>query len=639
MEGVRMKGNFVRLFLFSALVFLALGSVLAASTVRKGSSPPPADPLDLDQVFHEVNRVELLMTNWGIIGQDVMTGTGAGFWPYGSGDTYVFGTGLWIGGIADVNNDGTTDTVTALAYAPSEGLSEHAEGRFGQESSDPLARIFDSRDPTDLAEWPPEFRFPGGDPIVLSQQDLVTIYNDDSGTPAGAFALGVQVNQRSMAFSGKVAGTSVDAIYFVWTIVNISDSLPTGPYTIEGMHVGYCADVDLGPSSTEDKTSFIPYVVEESDTVLLNTAVAWDANLSETGFTGQPGILGFSFDETQVPGSIVHFTFMSNPGITAPRPDPEASEDEAQFRILSCLGGECEEHDLATDIRFVLSMGPVDLAPGETQRIRGVLFFASPFAEPTALLMTGEPPRIDPYQEGMANFIVVAKEVKRALTDGAAPSPFDIFRVSLHEDTTDSLGPYTIHAGITDSTGLETATLHYSTDGGGTFTPVAMTLSPTVLFNYTGDIPGQPWNSTVLYYVEAMDSAGVTLTDPATAPDSVYSFDIVEGSGIDGDEPQGPGTPRAMALAQNYPNPFNPTTMITFTMPGAAGEKKHAAVEIFDTRGKRVRTLFEGELEPGTHAMSWNGRTSSGESTGSGIYLYRLSVDGESVSRKMVLLK
>jgi flagellar hook assembly protein FlgD len=94
-----------------------------------------------------------------------------------------------------------------------------------------------------------------------------------------------------------------------------------------------------------------------------------------------------------------------------------------------------------------------------------------------------------------------------------------------------------------------------------------------------------------------------------------------------------------MALAQNYPNPFNPTTMITFTVPGAAGEKKHAAVEIFDTRGKRVRTLFEGELEPGTHAMSWNGRTSSGESTGSGIYLYRLSVDGESVSRKMVLLK
>lgn len=136
-----------------------------------------------------------------------------------------------------------------------------------------------------------------------------------------------------------------------------------------------------------------------------------------------------------------------------------------------------------------------------------------------------------------------------------------------------------------------------------------------------------------------MDSADVELTDPATAPDSVYSFDIIEGTGIEDGEPQGPGTPRAILLAQNYPNPFNPTTVITFTVPGGLGERKHAAVEVFDTRGKRVRTLFEGDLAPGTHVLSWDGRTNAGESAGSGIYLYRLRVDGESVARKMLLLK
>jgi hypothetical protein len=507
MEGDRMTGNTIRrrrphvLFLLPALILLTSGSLFAGLATSRGASPPPEQPLDIDQVWHEVNRVELLITNWGVIGQDVLTQSAAGFWPYGSADGYVFGTGLWIGGIADVNDDGTIDTVTAMGYAPSEGITEYAEGRVNQDTSDPLARIFDSRDPTDLSEWPDEFRTPGGDPVVLSQQDLVTIYNDDSGIPGGAFALGIQVNQRSMAFSGKIAGTSVDAIYFVWTVVNISDSLPDGPYTIEDMYLGFCADLDLGGTADDDMTSFIPYVVEEGDTVLLNTAVAWDRNLSEAGFIGQPGIVGFSFDETQVPGSSVHYTFMSNPGIPQPRPDPEAAEDEVQYRILACLDGACEEHDIATDIRFVLSMGPVDLAPGESQRYRAVFFFASPFVEPTGLFVTGEPLRIDPYQEGMANFLVAAKEVKQALVSGAVPSPFDIFRTSLHEDTTDSLGPYTIHAGITDSTGLKSVTLHYSTDGGGTSTPVAM--GPTLLFNYSGDIPGQPWNTNILYYVEA----------------------------------------------------------------------------------------------------------------------------------------
>ncbi|MFQ6103313.1 MAG: FlgD immunoglobulin-like domain containing protein [Candidatus Glassbacteria bacterium] len=625
------------LILCLTAAFLSSADSYAKLTGEKELSPPSPVPLDLSQVWHNENECEVLITNVGPIGQNLLTGSGAGFWPTGSGNSYIFGNGLWIGGIADVNGDQVPDTITVIGYDPSQGQTEFREGRVGQSTSDPLARVFDSRDSTDLEEWPDEFRNPGGDPLVLSQQDLVTIYNDISGEPLGAYRLGIQVNQRSMAFTGKVAGVSVHALYFIWTIVNMSDSLPDGPYTIEDMYVGHQADIDIGGTATDDMTSFIPTFVEDADTILLNTAVTWDATFFEVGFDGEVGLLGFTFDETMAPGADVNYTFMSNPSNNQPRPDPNPADDIEQYNILACLDGQCEEHDIATDIRFVLSIGPVDLAPGEVQRYRAVLFFADPFAEPTGLSMPGDPPRVDPYQQAMANFIQVAKEVKESLRTGVFPSPFTIFRTSIHEDTADTTGPYTIHTGITDSIGLKEATLHYSTDGGSTFNPVAM--SPSAILNYSGDIPGQPSETTVLYYVEATDSADVVLTDPANAPDSVYSFLVEVPSGIDTNDPAGPGIPQAVSLGQNYPNPFNPSTVITFTIAGNENGKSSLTLEIFDTRGRLVRTLIDGRLDPGTHQVTWDGKNESGESAGSGIYIYRLKVDGVIMSRKMVLLK
>jgi hypothetical protein len=636
-----MDRHIVRNTTLSTLVVIAVialtGSSFAGLAGAARTSPPLRDPVDLDQVYHDENQVELLITNIGMIGQNPLNGSAAGFWPTGSGNSYIFGSGIWVGGIADVDGDGTPDTVAVMGYDPSNGETEFGEGRVGQSTSDPLARVFDSRDSTDIAEWPDEFRDQFGEPRVLSQQDLVTIYNDLNGQPLGARRLAIQVNQRSMAFSGKVAGTSVHAIYFVWTVVNRSDSVPDGPYTIEDLYLGFINDADVGdvPNASDDMTSFIPSIAEDGDTTVLNAAVAWDQALSEVGYDAV-GLVGFMFDESLLPDGDVNYTFMSNPGIPQPRPDPEPSDDTEVYEILACLDDQCQELDIATDIRFLLSLGPVDLAPGEIQRYRGVLFFAYPFADPSSLEVAGDPPRIDPYQEGLANFIQVAKEVKLGLSVGGFPSPFDLFRASLHADVADTTGPYTIHTGITDSSGLKEATLRYSVDGGASYTPVAM--SPSIFLDYSGNIPGQPGETTVLYYVEATDSADVVLTDPATAPDSVYSFLVMTPSSID-DEPFGSGIPRAVALGQNYPNPFNPMTVITFEVPEGSRNSRRAVLEVFDTRGRMVRRLFDGEVRAGSHEVVWNGTTDTGGKAGSGIYLYRLTVAGETVSRKMVLLK
>ena len=88
-------------------------------------------------------------------------------------------------------------------------------------------------------------------------------------------------------------------------------------------------------------------------------------------------------------------------------------------------------------------------------------------------------------------------------------------------------------------------------------------------------------------------------------------------------------------LAQNSPNPFNPQTKIAFTI-GLAGR---ASIEIYDLRGRLVRTLLRGEVVVGPQEVIWNGHDNQGRQVSSGIYFYRLVSMDAVETRKMVVLK
>ncbi|HQO09557.1 MAG TPA: choice-of-anchor J domain-containing protein [Clostridiales bacterium] len=88
--------------------------------------------------------------------------------------------------------------------------------------------------------------------------------------------------------------------------------------------------------------------------------------------------------------------------------------------------------------------------------------------------------------------------------------------------------------------------------------------------------------------------------------------------------------PENTELYQNYPNPFNPETTIRYSLSKDA----HVKLTIFDIAGREVAGLAETK-QAGNHEYKFNG----GNLT-SGLYFYRLSVDGKTVqSRKMMLLK
>lgn len=93
--------------------------------------------------------------------------------------------------------------------------------------------------------------------------------------------------------------------------------------------------------------------------------------------------------------------------------------------------------------------------------------------------------------------------------------------------------------------------------------------------------------------------------------------------------------PLRTALLQNVPNPFNPGTQIRFDLRHLSPVR----LQIFDLRGRLVRTLVNTTLPPARHEVIWNGVDDSGRSVPSGAYIYRLQTPERVLSRKMALLR
>lgn len=104
-----------------------------------------------------------------------------------------------------------------------------------------------------------------------------------------------------------------------------------------------------------------------------------------------------------------------------------------------------------------------------------------------------------------------------SLTDIAGPV---IENVSQPGTTSDTGGPYTIGADINDFSTVDSAVLYYRTNNGA-WTPVAMSGG---FGYYTANIPGQPANTQIDYYVWAEDGIGLESTDPMGAPGFYYTL-------------------------------------------------------------------------------------------------------------------
>jgi hypothetical protein len=88
---------------------------------------------------------------------------------------------------------------------------------------------------------------------------------------------------------------------------------------------------------------------------------------------------------------------------------------------------------------------------------------------------------------------------------------------------------------------------------------------------------------------------------------------------------------KEFSLFQNYPNPFNPVTTIKYSLPVSGS----VTIKIYDVLGNEITTLINNVIkEPGYHSLEFNAKLLP-----SGIYFYKLTTNGFSFTRKLMLLK
>ncbi len=82
------------------------------------------------------------------------------------------------------------------------------------------------------------------------------------------------------------------------------------------------------------------------------------------------------------------------------------------------------------------------------------------------------------------------------------------------------------------------------------------------------------------------------------------------------------------SVSPNYPNPFNKTTEFNVTLPQAS----MVSVDVFNMLGQKVWSMMPGKMGAGVNVVSINAASLS-----AGIYFYRVTVNQNSITQKMVV--
>ncbi|MDH4038791.1 MAG: T9SS type A sorting domain-containing protein [Candidatus Krumholzibacteria bacterium] len=88
-----------------------------------------------------------------------------------------------------------------------------------------------------------------------------------------------------------------------------------------------------------------------------------------------------------------------------------------------------------------------------------------------------------------------------------------------------------------------------------------------------------------------------------------------------------------LQVVANAPNPFGENTVVEFGLPA----RGRVSIAVYDVAGRRVYARDAGELAAGWHRLPFDGLDSQGHRLASGVYFYRVSVNGETATHKMVI--
>ena len=150
----------------------------------------------------------------------------------------------------------------------------------------------------------------------------------------------------------------------------------------------------------------------------------------------------------------------------------------------------------------------------------------------------------------------------------------------------------------------------------------------------TGPLSFEPSNPT-----EGIKEAVVTYTPDFTGRDSTYTLRVEATDGSNNEmEPYEVSfrvtADQTIRDVYPYPNPMSTNTTFAFRVEGGrTKDLRNFRLRIYTVSGRLIREFDERDLQTGAlrvgwNLLPWNGRDEDGDRVATGVYLYRVSVDG-----------
>jgi len=237
---------------------------------------------------HNINQIEMCISNFGKFGQDETGGNAGMWWPAYTNQNYIYGAGIWFGTIDSV----TGDTLVTIGYGPSGGQSEFVPGFNNMPINHPNAIIY-----MYPANWPaPQDTFPMAPQDTVSHQDSWCCFNDcDSNyhMPGDTRPIGIEVYQT--VYDWDIIEVE-DMIFLTYDIKNVSG------HNLHNCYLGIATDCDIGNEAGvgNDICTFIierTYIINSDTIIIDDVAYQWQDE-EETGWNSFPGVIGIDLLQT-----------------------------------------------------------------------------------------------------------------------------------------------------------------------------------------------------------------------------------------------------------------------------------------------------------------------------------------------------
>lgn len=368
--------------------------------VDSGYNPNGVFVLDGSYVMN-VGEAQINITNWGLIGSTYSltrpwSDSPSCQWPAGSGNEYLWGAGLWVGGVVLgerlVSSGGWGSEVYPLDEVE-HTIYEAVGGRLIRPAGNPDAsgrRVPEPSPDDDEDGLIDEEILNGfdddGDGLIdedfaqIGNQMMVLTNYDNTRRAREAFPdhtpMNLEIVQTSFQWENDLVD---DFVGFDYKITNV------GVTNIEKVYIGFFADSDIGPrglsgAADDDMAGSWPEtpgsvgLVRGSDGAWAPVQVAYMYDASETDLLdGYFGIvfLGHDVDPTgqRAPTTVGMRTYQAFQGNQSFEQGGDPSNDDEAYQLLSA---ELEDWDNNTapgkqaDLRFLVSAGPfLRLGPEE----------------------------------------------------------------------------------------------------------------------------------------------------------------------------------------------------------------------------------------------------------------------------------